>query len=82
MRSTARWRIRGAEPGDVLIVEIVSLEHGGWGWNGVIPGFGLLAGDFTEPYIHHYELVGDRCVFDERVVIPYEPFCGTQWRCA
>ena len=69
--------IRGAEPGDVLVIDIVSLEHGGWGWNGVIPGFGLLADDFTEPYIHHYELIDDRCIFDEHIAIPYEPFCGT-----
>jgi acetamidase/formamidase len=69
--------IRGAEPGDVLVVDIVSLEHGGWGWNGVIPGFGLLADDFTEPYIHHYELDGDRCNFNDWITIPFEPFCGT-----
>ncbi len=68
--------IRGAQPGDVLVIEIVSLEHNGWGWNGVIPGFGLLADDFHVPYIHHYELDGDRCVFNDRITIPYEPFCG------
>jgi acetamidase/formamidase len=68
--------VDGAEPGDALIVEIVSLEHGGWGWNAVIPGFGLLAADMTVPYLHHYRLDGDRCEFSPEIIIPYEPFCG------
>ena len=28
-------------------VEIISIKHKGWGWNGVIPGFGLLGEEFT-----------------------------------
>lgn len=68
--------IEGARPGDVLEVEVLDLQHKGWGWNGVIPGFGLLGDEFDEPYIHHYELRGDRCLFSDRVVVPFEPFCG------
>jgi acetamidase/formamidase len=68
--------VEGAEPGDVLEVEVLDLEHRGWGWNGVIPDFGLLAADFQEPYIHHYELVGEECVFRSDIRIPFEPFCG------
>lgn len=68
--------IDGAEPGDGLEVEIVSIEHKGWGWNAVIPGFGLLADDFTAPYLHHYQLEQSTCVFNDNIRIPYEPFCG------
>lgn len=68
--------INGAEPGDTLEIEVVALEHHGWGWNGVIPGFGLLGWEFEYPHIHHYVLAGDRCVFREDIKIPYEPFCG------
>jgi acetamidase/formamidase len=68
--------VEGATPGDGLVVEVVALEHKGWGWNGVIPGFGLLGGEFGEPYIHHYRLAGDECFFADDVVIPIEPFCG------
>lgn len=67
--------VEGAEPGDALIVEVISLAHKGWGWNAVIPGFGLLADDFSAPYLHHYELGGD-CLFRHDIRIPYEPFCG------
>ncbi len=68
--------VEGAEPGDALEVEIVSLQHKGWGWNAVIPGFGLLADDFSNPYLHHYKLEGEVCYFSENIRIPYEPFCG------
>lgn len=68
--------IEGAQPGDTLEVEVLSLEHHGWGWNGVIPGFGLLAEEFEQPYIHHYELVGEQCRFAPQITIPFEPFCG------
>jgi acetamidase/formamidase len=68
--------VEGAEVGDTLVVDVVSLEHKGWGWNGVIPGFGLLGDEFTSPYIHHYVLTADRCFFGDGIEIPFEPFCG------
>ena len=68
--------VAGAAPGDTLEVEILDLQHKGWGWNAVIPGFGLLPDDFQTPYLHHYELVGNQCVFRSDIIVPYEPFCG------
>ncbi len=68
--------VEGAEPGDALVVDIVSIKHKGWGWNAVIPGFGLLAEDFSEPYLHHYKLGEATCEFRPGIQIPYEPFCG------
>src|SRR6266702_3677079 len=53
-----------------------SLKHKGWGWNAVIPGFGLLGVDFAEPYVHHYKLGEITCEFRPDIQIPYEPFCG------
>ena len=68
--------VEGAEPGDGLEVEVVRLRHKGWGWNAVIPGFGLLAADFPAPYLHHYKLGRTHCEFRRDIRIPYEPFCG------
>ena len=70
--------VRDAEPGDALEIEILELKHDGWGWNAVIPGFGLLADDFPEPYLHHWRLESDVCYFgeDSNIEVPYEPFCG------
>ncbi len=69
--------VAGAEPGDALEVEILSLEHKGWGWNAVLVGFGLLPEDFQEPYLHHYRVTDTYCEFSPDIHIPYEPFCGT-----
>src|SRR5437762_3869696 len=68
--------IEGAEPGDALVVDILSIKHKGWGYNAIIPRLGLLADDFPEPYLHHYELAKATCVFRPDIHIPYEPFCG------
>ncbi len=68
--------VEGAKPGDALEVDILSIQHKGWGWNGVIPGFGLLADDFSTPYLHHYSFEGDFVIFRPDIRIPYEPFCG------
>ena len=70
--------VKGAELGDALAVEILELQHKGWGWSAAIPGFGLLADDFSEPYLHHWQLEGDICHFGSGfdIRIPYDPFCG------
>ncbi len=68
--------VEGAEPGDGLEVEVVRIRHKGWGWNAVLPNFGLLAEDFPNPYIHHYKLGRTHAEFRKDILIPYEPFCG------
>jgi acetamidase/formamidase len=68
--------IAGAEPGDVLEVEIVDIRPQEWGWTGILPGFGLLADDFAEPYLKVWDLHGDHTHFKPGIRIPLEPFCG------
>ncbi|TMC80612.1 MAG: acetamidase [Chloroflexi bacterium] len=70
--------IRGAEPGDALEVEILALRPGSWGWAALLPGLGLLASDFPDPYVRYFDL-GDRTSAELRndVHIPIAPFCGT-----
>jgi len=70
--------VKGAMPGDTLLVEVVAMQHKGWGWNGHMPGFGLLAEDFDFFYLQHWSLAGDSCFIrgDRRVEVPFEPFCG------
>jgi acetamidase/formamidase len=70
--------VRGAEPGDVLEVDILSLRPLEWGWAGLLPGLGLLAEDFAEPYIRHFDLTnGQYAELREDIRIPIQPFCGT-----
>ena len=70
--------VKGAQPGDALEVEILSLKPGSWGWSAILPGLGLLASDFPEPYVRYFDL-GDRTTADLRndIRIPIAPFCGT-----
>jgi acetamidase/formamidase len=70
--------IEGAEPGDAVVVEVLDIHTEGWGYSLVIPGFGLLDEDFTEPYVKIFDLsAGDYTVFTDGITIPIEPFFGT-----
>jgi acetamidase/formamidase len=70
--------VDGAEPGDVLAVELLDFANPGWGWTGVWPGFGLLADDFGDEYGHHIWWAGadGRAEFKPGIRVPIEEFCG------
>jgi acetamidase/formamidase len=38
--------VKGAEPGDVLEIDVLEVRHKGWGWTSVISGFGFLRRGF------------------------------------
>lgn len=70
--------VRGAEPGDVLAVEILALRPLEWGWTGVLPTLGLLPDDFPEPALHIWDLTNlNYADFKPGIRIPLDPFCGT-----
>jgi formamidase len=70
--------VRGAEPGDVLKVEIVAIEPDGFGSTAVFPGFGLLGDVFSEPYLVTWGLHGGSATSGrlEGIRIPADPFVG------
>ncbi|MGC4026317.1 MAG: acetamidase/formamidase family protein [Mesorhizobium sp.] len=71
--------VDGAEPGDTLVVTIHGFMPSGWGWTGIIPSFGLLARDFTEPVLHHwhYSNIGKPTAFGDFARVPLRPFPST-----
>ncbi|WP_230657554.1 acetamidase/formamidase family protein [Psychrobacter sp. I-STPA10] len=69
--------IADAEPGDVIEVEFIDFEPGGWGWTGILPEFGLLAEDFKEPWLKFSEYDSESVYFDDDIIIPFRPFAGT-----
>lgn len=72
----------GCEPGDTVVVEILSLETGDWGWCVQIPGLGLLPEDFPDGYYHTFDLTqGATTTLVPGVEIPIVPFCGTMGTC-
>jgi acetamidase/formamidase len=69
--------VAGAEPGDVLEVEILELQPGPWGWCAVLPELGLLPEDFKEPFTRFFDLTTGDTTELAGVQIPIEPFLGT-----
>jgi acetamidase/formamidase len=70
--------VAGAEPGDILKVEILELAHNGKGWTAIFPGFGLLPHDFGDYKGVFYWKVGSdgRAELKPGVRVPIEPFMG------
>ena len=68
--------VEGARPGDVLQVDIVELEVGGFGWSANYPGAGLLPEDFPDPWGYVWDLQGERTRFVKGISVPIEPMCG------
>ena len=68
----------GAEPGDTLQIDLLEFEPADWGWTASIPGFGLLADQFPDPYLRITKVprVGERAEFLPGVRVPIAPFCG------
>jgi acetamidase/formamidase len=70
-------RVIGAEPGDTLCIDVLELEHGGWGWSAILPGFGLLPEDFLAGYVRTFDISGrDTADFGAGISIPLRPFMG------
>jgi acetamidase/formamidase len=71
--------VRGAKPGDTLQVEILEFTPRDWGWTALIPGFGLLADEFPDPWlrISKVDPESGRVLFGDGIALPYQPFPGT-----
>ena len=71
--------VKGARPGDALEVELLEFSPQGWGWTAIIPGFGLLADEYPEPWlrISRVDPESGGVRFSDRVTLPYRPFPGT-----
>ena len=73
---TGPIRIDGAEPGDVLQIDVLQVEHRGWGWSSVIAGLGFLKEEFLEPYLFHWALDPQVSLSLGPAIVPLRPFCG------
>ncbi len=72
--------VDGAEPGDILQIELVSFRPSGFGWTANIPGFGLLADQFTDAALKVWKYDADTlrpALFSADARVPLKPFAGT-----
>jgi acetamidase/formamidase len=68
--------INGAEPGDVLEIDVLATRHADWGWSSIIAGLGFLKDRFHEPYLFHWQLEGETTSSLAPAVVPLRPFLG------
>lgn len=70
--------VEGAEPGDVLEVELLAYETADFGVTPLVPGFGFLADAFPDPYLVTWEIRDGKARSDELpgVAVPGDPFAG------
>jgi acetamidase/formamidase len=68
--------VEGAEPGDVLQVDVLEVAHKGWGWTSVVGGLGFLKQRFAEPFLFIWKLDGEVSKSIAPAVVPLRPFCG------
>ncbi len=68
--------VGGAEPGDVLEIDVLATRHHGWGWSSVVEGLGFLKERFREPCIFHWHLDSESTRSLAPAVVPLRPFLG------
>ena len=73
--------VEGAEPGDVLAVEVLDIHTEGWGWTAILPGLGLLPDDFPDAYLRTFDISNGEFARLESATLPLDPFLGTMGVC-
>jgi len=76
---TGPVRVRGARPGDVLVVEVLEMAPAAdFGWTAIRPGRGLLPiEDFPKPHLQIWDLTdGTHARAGRGIAVPIEPFPG------
>ena len=68
--------VEGAEPGDVLQIDVLEIAHKGWGWSSVVEGLGFLKQRFSKPHFFVWQLDGAVSRSLSPAVVPLRPFCG------
>ena len=75
---TGPLEVRGAEPGDVLEIDVLGYETDDFGWTAIWPGSGFLGDLFDRPFLARWELDGERARSEDvpGVAVPAGVFAG------
>ena len=74
--ATGPVAVRGAEPGDSLVAEIVDIRPGPRGFATLIPGIGQLIDKVRSPVTQVFEVEGGTIRMNDRVSFPVRPMMG------
>ena len=77
--ATGPVAIRGAEPGDSVIAEILDVRPIEFGFACVIPGFGQLIEHVESPVTRMFRVKDGWVEMNERVRFPAKPMVGVVW---
>lgn len=69
--------VEAARAGDRIVVRLIEVDPGSWGWSAVIPGFGLLADQFPAPALAHHVVRDGFVHLGFGPTIPRQPMVGT-----
>lgn len=69
--------VRGAEPGDSLVVSIDEIRVGPVGYNRLLPGRGAVTEGFLGPHANIIEIRKDVVYFNDRIRFAARPMIGT-----
>jgi amidase len=74
--ATGPIAVRGAEPGDSLVVELLEVKPVGIGLATLIPGMGQLIEQVRSPLTQVFRIDGDTVRMSERISFPLRPMVG------
>src|SRR5437868_1391846 len=74
--ATGPVAVKGAEPGDSLIVEILDVRPIEWGVATLIPGFGQLIDQVRAPVTRLFDVRDGEIRMNDRVSFPARPLVG------
>jgi amidase len=74
--ATGPIAVRGAEPGDSLVVELLEVRPVERGFATLIPGIGQLIDKVRSPLTHVFRVEGDTIHMTDRISFPLRPMVG------
>ncbi len=74
--ATGPVAVRGAEPGDSLVVELLEVKPDPMGFATLIPGMGQLIEQVRSPLTQVFRVEGDTIHMNERISFPLRPMVG------
>ena len=74
--ATGPIAVRGAEPGDSLVVELLEVRPDDRGFATLIPGMGQLIEQVRSPLTHVFRVEGDTIHMTDRISFPLRPMVG------
>ena len=69
--------VRGAEPGDAVVIHLLEITPHGEGFNAILKNFGVLLDEFADPQAIRVPLRDGKAWFGDRIPIRLHPNLGT-----